>query len=179
MRTAIKKNGKPISAWKLGENSEKERELVMEKKIVVCPDGSYELFSQEALSGHGEKAYVGDWFKVDSTGSPYPNAADFFEQNHRHIEGDTYEQLPLPVGVWFYEDGICEEIQFLIEQKSLKLDEEHFDAYFSAPLWGTIETAKRDAAIVFYSVTREGNTIIDADFNFVERGEFERSYTIP
>lgn len=178
MRIAIQKKGKIVSAWKLAEDSLKERELLEEGRIVLCPDGSYELFSQKARSGHGEKAQPGDWFIVDSSGFLYSNDADFFAQNHRHIEGDTYEQLPKPVSVWFYEDGMCEETRFLIEHRSLTFDENHPDAFFSAPLWGTVETAKRDAAVVFYSVTRDGDCITDVDFNFVERGEFERTYTL-
>lgn len=178
MHTAVKIQGKQVFAWTLGKNSEKEKQLIADGKIVMCADGSYELFSQEALSGHGEKARAGDWFKVDSKGFPYPLNASFFEKNHRHIEGDRFEQIPRPVNVWFCGDEIDDLIRFIMERKSMEINPDNPDAYFSAPLWGTILTAKKDAAVVIYSIKREENTITDIDFNFVEREEFEKTYRI-
>lgn len=177
MRKAIKIKGKCISAWKLGENSAMENKLIREGTLKQTSNGIYEVFSREAISGIGEKASVGDYIKVDSNDFPYPNAREYFEKNHRHIEGDTYEQVPSPVDVWFVEDEMCEEIQFLIDNKELKFNTADNRAYFNAPLWGTVLSAAKDAAIVLYSVTRAcGGKIIDIDFNFVAKDEFEKSY---
>ena len=177
MRKAIKKRGILFSVWKLSENTAKERELIAEGRIKITEGGAYELFSQEALGENGQKAQTGDWFKVDSQGRPYPNDAAFFESHHRQVEGDTYEQVPSPVDVWLAEDGMCDEVRFLTEHRGLVLDEEHPAGYFRAPLWGTELTAAKDAALVFYSITRDGSgAITDADFSFVERSEFEKTY---
>ena len=46
-------------------------------------------------------------------------------------------------------------------------------------LWGTVLKADNDAVIIFYSIEYDdNNNIKDVDFNFVERGEFERTYNI-
>ena len=72
---------------------------------------------------------------------------------------------------------MCDEIAFLMEEKGLVIDRQSRDRYFSAPLWGTTLYAARDAVIIFYSITRDQmGRIIDADFNFVERGVFGKTY---
>ena len=72
-----KKNGKRIRAYQLGTDSAMEKQMISEGKIIVCVDGSYELFSREARQ-QGEKACTGDYFKIDSAGYPYPNKRDWF-----------------------------------------------------------------------------------------------------
>ena len=177
MRLAVKKEGKVISAWRLGDHSAMELQLMKEGRIKESAAGKYELFSREAVSGKGEEAQAGDFFKIDSEGYPYPNSRDFFESHHRHIEGDTYEQLPSPVQVWFWEDGMCAKVEFLAAKKSLRFNHENEAAFFSAPLWGTILTAAKNAAVVFYSIERDDAGIItDADFNFVAKSEFDKTY---
>ncbi len=177
MRKAKKITGKSIQAWRLGLNSEIEKKLMAQMRLKQVGEGVYEVFSREALSGHGEIAYEGDYIKVDSGGFPYPNSKEFFEANHRCLGGEEYEQIPAPVDVWFLEDGMCAEIQFLIDRKGLTMHPDTPAVYFSAPLWGTVLSAAKDAAIVFYSIERDtAGTITDADFNFVARDEFEKTY---
>lgn len=177
MANVIKNQGKTVEAWELGTGSEMQQKLFAEGKIVYTDNGKYELFSQEAQSGSGEKAVAGDFFKVDKAGFPYPNGREWFLANHRHIEGDTWEQLPKPLMAWESTEEITPEVQFLIDNKGLKLSPATPDQYFGAELWGSWLTAASDAVLIFYSVTRDENgTIVDADFNFVARPEFEASY---
>lgn len=178
MAKVIKNNGKKVQAWELGMGSAMELKLIKEGKIVYAGNGNYELFSQECNSGAGEKANAGDFFKVDKAGYPYPNNRAWFLENHRHIDGDTYEQRPKPLDAWEVTEGITPEVQFLIDHKGLKLSPETPEQYFGANLWGAWLTAASDAVLVFYSVTRnESGVIIDADFNFVARKEFEATYS--
>lgn len=178
MARVIKNNGKMVKAWQLGAGSEMEQKLISEGKIVVKDDGSYELFSQEANSGAGEVAQNGDYFKVDNAGYPYPNAKDWFESNHKHTDGDDYEQLPKAMDAWEATEPMTPEVQFLVDSGKMTLDEESEDAYFGAELWGSWLTAAKNAVLVFYGVTRdESGNITDADFNFVARSEFEQTYS--
>jgi len=177
MAKVIKNNGKQVQAWELGKNTDMELQLREEGKIVYTDNGEYELFSQEAKSGSGEKANAGDFFKVDKAGYPYPNKRDWFLANHRHIDADSYEQLPKPMDAWEATEPITPEIDFLINHKGLKLSPSTPEQYFGAELWGAWLTAASDAVLVFYSVTRDENgVILDADFNFVARNEFEATY---
>ena len=177
LRKAIKLKGKIVSAWKLGDNTETEQKLLREGKLKITDNGEYEVFSREATCGTGEIAFAGDYIKLDSMGFPYPNSSLFFESHHRHIDGELYEQIPTPVYVWFIDDGMCEEIEFLIKSKGLQFNIENPEAYFSAPLWGTILTAGSDAAIQFYSIDRDvDGKITDADYNFVAFNEFMKTY---
>ncbi len=177
MRKAIKKRGKLVHAVRLGDGSATEERLIAEGKIVKRGD-VYEIFTRETAGEKGETAQSGDYCKIDTDGMPYPNEKVFFEQGHRHIEGEMYEQIPKPLYVWTAEDEICDELRFLQAHKSLRLDEENPESYFSAPLWGTVLTAARDAFLVFYSVERDANgSITDADFNFVAREEFDKTYS--
>ena len=81
--------------------------------------------------------------------------------------------------IWTAEDEICPEITFLMEEKGLTLEPGHPECFFQAPLWGTKLSAARDAVLVFYETERdsEGN-ICDAEFNFVDREEFEKTYEV-
>ncbi len=77
-----KKHGKAVRAYELGAGTEAEQRMIAEGKILVHPDGSYELFSQET-DQHGEHAKAGDFFKIDSSDQPYPNARAYFMSNQR------------------------------------------------------------------------------------------------
>lgn len=177
MAKVIKNNGKQVQAWELGRDSDMECKLLTEGKIVYLGDDKYELFSQESKSGTGEKAQAGDFFKVDKAGYPYPNSREWFLANHRHIDADYYEQLPKPMDAWEATEPVTPEIDFLINHKGLKLNPDNPEQYFGAELWGAWLTAASDAVLIFYSVTRdESGVIIDADFNFVARKEFEATY---
>lgn len=178
MKKAVKNLRKIVHAYRLGDETETELRLIESGLIRVNKDGNYELFSLEAVNGSGEIAQKGDYFKVSSDGHPYPNTRTFFEENHRFLKDDCYEQLPKPLDIWTAEDEICPEIRFLQGHKGLVIDSESTEKHFSAPLWGTVLSAAADAVIVFYSITRnaDGN-ITDADFNFVAREEFDRTYS--
>lgn len=178
MRIA-RKNAVRLRAWRLGEGSQTEQELMAQGKIALRSDGKYELFSQEATGATGQIAAAGDYFKVDSRGCPYPNRRETFEQKHEHIEGDWYLQIAKPVPIWTACDPMCEEIEYLLSHDLLRIHPEDAQRYFSAFLWGTQETAAQTAVIVFYEIERDaGGAIRGIDFNFVERSEFERTYEL-
>lgn len=175
----MKKQGNEIIAYQLGSEASKDIEdkLISEGKMKKISEGEYELFSQEAVNNVGEKASVGDYFKIDSTGYPYPNEKSFFEENHTAIEGNRYMQKVYPLNAWKYGDDMCKEIEFLIIHKGLKLDVENKERYFGAPLWGTYLNADINAVLVFYSIHKDVNgEIVDADFNFISKSEFDNTY---
>lgn len=181
MFNVIKNKGKIVQAYQLGSDCSVVKELIASNKITVLEDGKFEIHSLETINGNagGEIATAGDWIKVDGGGYPYPNEKEFFEANHRHIEGDTFEQIPKLLRAWDSECERCPEIDFLIKQKGLQIDDASFDRHYIAELWGTQEVAAADAVIVFYSITYdEAGTVVDADWNFVARDEFDRTYSI-
>lgn len=181
MYTVIKNKGKMVKAYQLGSGSPVIQELIKAGKIRVVGDSRYEVYSREAVNGAagGEIAVSGDWIKADSSGCPYPNAREYFEANHRHVGGDTFEQLPKPLQAWDENLEMCREVAFLVEKKGLMIDTESVDRRYTAELWGTKEAARADAMIVFYSISYgEDGEVIDADFNFVARDEFERTYSM-
>ena len=138
------------------------------------------IVSGEAVVDYGEEAKSGDYFKIDSSGYPYPNEKQWFERNHKpvDIENNQYEQIPQPLEAWEVGRGDNEVISWLVENGRLKIDENNKDAYFSANLWGSDLTSPSDSVVIFYGVDRdrEGN-IQDVDFNFVARDEFDRTYS--
>lgn len=168
-----------VEAYRLGDPNDEQaiNELIAKGAVRLREAGVFEVFSQESRDGKGEIAYVGDYIKLDSSGHPYPNKADFFEKNHRHISGAYYEQRSEPVYAWLAEDGICPEIRFLMEQKHLTLNKRNPEKYFQAPLWGAHLSAAKNAVLIFYRIERdEAGDVMDAEFNFVERNEFEKTY---
>ena len=181
MRTAIKNKKKIVTAYQLGTGSSMERQLIEEGAIHLREDGSYELFSQEAVNGTGEVAVSGEYFKVDTVEGkhfPYPNAKTWFEENHIHLQDDEYEQQNKPQLIWEATDPISEEIQYLLDNGKLTINENDEERYFNAFLWGADLSAARDATIVFYNINRdEQGNIVDISFNFVAKAEFEKSYS--
>ncbi len=168
-----------FQAWQLGKNTPMERKLIRQGRIRKREDGLYELFSLEATGRVGQIASAGDYFKVDPPGCPYPNRLDVFERSHRHIEADWYEQIAAPVQIWMAYDPECEEIDYLLASGQLRIHPDDPARYFSAKLWGTEETAARNAVIVLYEIERDDEGVIrSVDFNFVERGYFDRTYDI-
>lgn len=177
---AIKKQGKVVKAYQLGVGNPMETQLIQEGAIKVIGNGQYELFSQEAVNGHGEVAVAGDYFKVDDKNGrhyPYPNKKDWFESNHIHVSGDEYQQKPKPNMIWESTDKINKAVKWLLDNKKLvinKGDEQHF---FNAVLWGSLLSAAKDAVLVFYGIIKTPNgDIDDVDFNFVARDIFTRDY---
>lgn len=74
---------------------------------------------------------------------------------------------------------MCPEVEFLTEKKGLVIDRASSDRRYTAELWGTTEIAAEDAMIMFYSISYDdtGN-VTDAEYNFVERSEFDRTYSV-
>ena len=159
-----------------------EQLLIRQERIRLLPDGDYELMSQEAKNGVGQRAEAGDYFKVDDIDGvyyPYPNSREYFLNNHIHLEGDTYEQKAVPLVIWQWGDGPCDAIEYLLERGILKLNYEDPDRFFNAFLWGADLSAARDATVVFYDILRDADgAVTDVSFNFVVKDEFERSYTV-
>lgn len=169
------------TAYRLGEPHPALDDLIRRGRLVPLGGGAYEVFSQEAEAGGagGQLAHDGDYIKIDSALCPYPNTREFFEANHRPIGGDLYEQLPKPLWAWAFPHPVGEEMLFLMRHKGLVIDPFNYSRYFTAPLYGTVESAARNAVIVFYQIERgEDGRITDAIFNFVERGEFNKTYSI-
>lgn len=174
MKQAIK--NKIIKAYELGAGSAMEKKLMAQGLILLTEDG-YELFSQEAVNGTGQKARKGDFFKVDGSGYPYPNERKWFFDHHRHLQDDDYQQIGEPLYIWRYGDEVSEELLFLLKTEKLHLNNEDSERYFEAFLWGSLLNAPRDSTLVFYSVDRDDNgKITDISFNFVAKQEFERDY---
>jgi len=181
MRTAVKNKKKIVKAYQLGTQSDMEKQLIEEGAILVRADGHYELFSQEAVNGSGEIAAAGDYFKVDEVDGkhyPYPNGKEWFESNHVHLQGDEYEQQNKPQFIWEVSDPMCEEMEYLLNQKKLTIKEDDESHYFNAFLWGADLSAAKDATVLFYSIDRDADgNITDISFNFVAKAEFESSYS--
>ncbi len=182
MRYAVKNKGKIVKAYELGAGTEMEKRLIAEGVIQLAEDGSYRLFSKEAVNGTGQKAKAGDFLTVDVEGEKifaYPNERGWFFENHRHLGGDEYEQVCKPLPIWTKDDPLCKEICFLLGSKQLRIDERNNEKYYNAELWGSLLSAPDDAVIVFYNVERDKDgQIRDISFNFVDKEIFERDYTV-
>lgn len=177
MHTVIKSKQATVKAWQLGQNSPMEQKMIREGKIRSLSSGCYEIFSQEALGKTGQLAKAGDYFKVDNAGFPYPNEKAYFEANHIHLGDEDYRQIPMPLNAWLLGDPTNEVILFMQQYKGLQIFPDQPQACFRAPLWGSILTAPADAVLVVFRIDRddEGN-IVDVDFNFVARPEFDLTY---
>lgn len=182
MKYAAKSKKQVVKAYCLGAGSAMEAMLTERGRIRRLPDGQFELMSQEAKNGVGEIARAGDYFKVDLVEGeyyPYPNSRTYFLENHRHLDGDEYEQRPAPRAIWQLGDPMCAEIQFLLDTGRLTLKPEQPEQFFNAFLWGADLSAARDATIVFYQVDRDSSgAITDISFNFVAKNEFDSSYEL-
>ncbi len=182
MRYAIKNKGKLVRAYELGTGTEMERLLIEEGAIRHEPDGSYRLFSQEAINGEGQTAQKGDFFKVDNVGGrhyPYPNKRDWFLERHIPLGGDCYEQRGFPVPIWTKDDPPCDAVDSLLRSGKLRIDPDDSGRYFNAVLWGAPLSAAEDAVIVFHRLERDENgSPVNISFNFVERSIFARDYTL-
>lgn len=74
---------------------------------------------------------------------------------------------------------MCTEMRFLVEKKGLIIDETSKNRRYTAQLWGTTEVAAEDAVIVFYRISYDdAGNVTDCDWNFVERAEFDKTYSI-
>lgn len=180
MLKVIKKAGKKINAYRLGDESPMLKALIAEGKIIPHENGLFEIMSQEIRDTRGELARRGDYVKVDSLGFPYPNEAEWFLQNHRKLsDNDEYEQIPKELWAWTINEPMCAEIEFLLSHRRLEMNKNNPNTCFCAELWGAKETARIDAIIIFYNISYDlqGN-ILDIDFNFVAKEEFDKTYDI-
>lgn len=176
MRKAIKTTTKVI-AYLLGDNSAKEQELIREGKIKKISETDYELFSTESKNGKGEVAIKGDYFKIDSSGNPYPNAKEWFEKNHTFVESNVYNQIVKPIGVWDLTEEIIPEIDFIIKTGKLLINKNDDSKYFTAEIWGAMLSAPKDALILIRSFeTNDTGEITDVSFDFITKEEFEKTY---
>ena len=182
MKYAVKNKRRIVKAYPLGAGHPMEAALIAEGAIRLREDGSYELFSQEAVNGQGQVAQPGDYFKVDTIDGrhfPYPNSREFFVENHVHLGGDEYEQKNKPLQIWQTADEMPDAVKWLVDNGRLTLKPEDPAHYFNAFLWGADLSAASDATLVFYGIDYdETGAITDASFNFVAKPEFEASYTI-
>lgn len=182
MRYAMKNKGKLVYAYELGAGTEMERQLIEEGAIRREDDGTYRLFSIEAVNGEGQLAQKGDFFKVETAEGrhyPYPNKRDWFLARHIPLGGDRYEQRVLPVPIWEKGDPPCDAVDALLADGRLRLDPEHRERYYNAEIWGAPLSASEDAVLVFHRLERAGDgSIRSIGFNFVERRIFERDYTV-
>ena len=74
---------------------------------------------------------------------------------------------------------MCAEVVLKKKKKGLIINKDSYERFYTANLWSTIEVANRDAVIIFYNIVYDNNDkVVDAEFNFVEKREFERTYSI-
>ena len=182
MRYAKKNKGKIVEAYELGAGTEMEKRLIAEGVIQVDEDGTYRLFSKEAVNGTGQAAKAGDFFKVNKEDEKifaYPNERKWFLENHRYLGDNEFEQVCKPLLIWMKDDPPCEEIRFLLRTERLRIDSGNKEKYYNAELWGTMLSAPDDAVILFYNVIRDKDgQIRDISYNFVDKEIFERDYTV-
>lgn len=172
-----KKRPVTFTAFQLGQNSLLEAQMIQAGRIRTNGTGVYEVFSQEARAGKGEIVHSSDYVKIDSKGYPYPNKKDFFEASCVSLGENQYQQIGTPVEVWFADDPMSDFILFLLNTHQLHIDPSNDAQYFQAELFGAPLSAARSAAVIAYAVRRDPDgSIVDVDFNFVERGEFEKTY---
>ena len=171
-----KKEGRRINAYELGTNSDMELVMMFDGKIVK-EKGIYLLRSTEALSSglRGEKAKMGDFFKVDFKENPYPQERSWFFANHVEIERDknVWEQIPHPVEAWFVGEPMTDALKFLINKKILIINEQDLCCYFKAYWGGYWLTAPIDTAIIFDNIVRINGVVTKVNFNFVIRDEID------
>lgn len=172
----VQKTARKVQAWCLGEGSPMERRMLAEGKLRLEASGRYRVMSQENNT-EGQVARAGDYFKVDSTGAPYPNGRKFFLENHTHMEGDWYLQTSPVLKAWCQEEEICPEVEYLLRSGRLRIEEDNPTHYFNAFLWGAELHAAQDAVIIFDH--REiPEDLASIGFRFITREEFGLTYKV-
>lgn len=175
----VQKTASLVQAWRLGDGTIKEKELMARKAIILNEDGDYELFSRESTGKTGEIAKAGDYFKVDSNDYPYPNEKLTFEATHEHVDADWYMQKTPVLFAWAIDQPINDAVQYLFDMGLVVLHDDDPAHFFSAFLWGTEERAAKEDIIIFYLIQRDDHgKILKIDFNFVEKSEFDKTYRI-
>lgn len=182
MHKVRKKSGRRFKAWQLGKNSDMEQRLIVDEKI-IHEAGIYRLMSLEVVRGGrgGEEAQAGDWFRVEQLAGdlyPFPMSEIYFRANYIHLKDDEFEAVPKILDAWFADDQISKEVQWLLDSGKLRLTNDS-EKFFVAEIWGSVLSAAKDSAIVFYSVTRtDSGEISGIDFNLVAREALERDYIL-
>ncbi len=172
----VQKTAQRVRAWCLGEGTETEKQMMAQGKIRRENDSTYRVMSQEN-STEGQLVPAGDYFKVDSTGSPYPNSREFFLRNHTHLEGDWYLQTSPVLKAWKREEEMCPEIEYLLGSGKLRLDEHDPEQYFNAFLWGAELHGAEDAVIIF-NHWETPEDLASIGFRFITKEEFDLTYKI-
>ena len=169
-RLCAKKRERISQAFRLGDGSRLERELLEKGSLRRREDGRYTVYSREAPEA-GQTAEAGDYVKLDTDGCPYPNDRAFFEKNHTQTGPEEYRQTTRPLSYWREPLPHSPELGALLEKGSLRIDESSRDAYFTArsDRWETALTAAKDAVILFEP---------DGGFHFVAGPEFDKTYDL-
>lgn len=170
----VKKTNVCVKAIELGKCSDLEKDLI-KRGLIVKHDGYYEVYSAET-STFGEIAKDGDFVKIDKANNPYPNSRQRFLNYHRHLDGYNYEQFPLILWSWQYGDDEDDVIKYLLDNGKLTINPDSDVAFYKAELWETTLRAKKNDIILIYNVKRAGKEIIDVDFNFIDKIEFDQTY---
>lgn len=170
----VKKTNIYVKAFELGAHTELEQKLVNNGQIIKHR-GYYEVYSTETTTS-GEIAKDGDFVKIDKANNPYPNARERFLKHHRHLDGYNYEQFPVILSSWQYGEDEDDVIRYLLDSGKLIINPNSDDAFYQADLWGTTLRAKKNDIILIYDVKRDGQDIINVDFNLIDKDEFEKTY---
>lgn len=170
----VKKTNVWVKAFELGCENSLEQKYIDNGKIVKHNE-YYEVHSTET-TGEGEIAQRGDYVKIDQADNPYPNKREIFLKHHKHIDENKYEQFPQILWSWQYGDTEDDVIDYLLCNGRLKINPESEDCFYQAQLWGTTLSAKKNDIILIYDVQRDRDTIINVDFNLIDKQEFDKTY---
>lgn len=170
----IVKKPTPVQAFVLGSQTDAELDLIQKGMLSLTPEGQWRLITRET-PGMGELVETGDYVKIDSIGMPYPVSKQWFEDNHELIRDGWYLQKTAPRKGWHKNLPMLPEVRYLLDQKLLVWNNQHFSAF----LWGTMQTVTDDAVIVLDAVIgAPDGTFSSVEFHFVAAEEFAKTYNI-
>lgn len=64
----------------------------------------------------------------------------------------------------------------MLDNGKLTINPDSDVVFYKAELWGTTLRVKKNGIILIYNVKRAGKEIIDVDFNFIDKIEFDQTY---
>ena len=163
-----------VTAFELGCGLDIEEDLI-NKGLIVRHEDYYEVRSREC-KGKGEVAHVGDFVKIDHSNNPYPNNRARFLSHHKKVGKNQYCQYREIIWSWQYGDAKNDVIEHLLDSDKLTINEDSYDSFYEADIWGTTLSAKKIDIILIYSVDRDGDRIISVDFNLIAKEEFDKTY---
>ena len=168
----------PMPAFQLGTVCPLAQKLMDRGFLLPLPDGFWRVKTREAM-GEGELAKTGDYIKLDSTGMPYPTEKEWFEANHIQVEAGIYLQKAQKRKAWCADEPVSPEIRFLLDRGLLQWDPEDPQRTFQAQLWGTLQSAARDAVVVLDRVETDAKgTVREVEFHLVAGEEFDITYDV-